>query len=116
VQNRASSNIKELFTNINAVGAEFHQLYLQNQALGISMFDKNKNPPPETGVKSYCDICKKEHAGGAKHCRFNNDKGGKPPAKVDNKNQDSQGGGGGKSYHSKRNKSFQGNKPSLSEP
>ena len=40
VQNRASSNIKELFTNINAVGAEFHQLYLQNQALGISMFDK----------------------------------------------------------------------------
>ena len=37
VQNRASSNIKELFTHINAVGAEFHQIYLQNQAMGIPM-------------------------------------------------------------------------------
>ena len=77
------------------------------------MFDKNKNPPPETGAKSFCDICKREHVGGSKHCRFRDDKGGKPSSKVDNKNQDSQGGGGGKSHHSKQNKSFQGNKPNV---
>ena len=114
VQNRASSNIKELFTHINAVGAEFHQIYLQNQAMGIPMFgDKNKMATPlETAVKIFCDICKKEHIGGSKHCRFKDDKGGKPPPKVENKNQDSQGGGG-KSTHSKRNKSFQGNRPSV---
>jgi hypothetical protein len=40
------------------------------------MFEKNKNPPSETGAKSFCDICKREHVGGSKHCRFRDDKGG----------------------------------------
>ena len=55
--------------------------------MGIPMFgDKNKMATPlETAVKMFCDICKKKHIAGSKHCRFKDDKGGKPPPKVENK-------------------------------
>jgi len=70
VQLLAASNIRELFSNINHVGKEFHNLYLQNQLLGIHMFADKPTKDHTSDVKIHCEICNKEHIGGAKACRF----------------------------------------------
>ena len=84
VQLLASTNIKELFTNIHNVGKDFHNLYLLNQSVGINMFtDKQKDTGASTDVKIHCTIYSKEHIGGAKACRFKDSKGGNNPPEVD---------------------------------
>ena len=108
VQLLASTNIKELFTNIHNVGKDFHNLYLLNQSVGINMFaEKQKDSGTATDVKIHCTICKKEHVGGAKACHFKDSKGGNNPPEVD-KSEGNRGNPGGHHRNKKKNNSFKG--------
>jgi hypothetical protein len=102
VQILAATNIRELFTNIHQVGREFHELFLQNQAVGINMFADKAGKDNTSDAKIHCNICNKEHIGGAKACRFKDSKGGNNPPKVENSESRKD------SRSNKKNKPFQG--------
>jgi len=69
------------------------------------MFADKPTKDHTSDVKIHCEICNKEHIGGAKACRFKDSKGGNNPPKVEN--PDSNRGKDTSRHPHKKNKSFQ---------